>query len=91
MRGSGQGRDYRPTNAPRLYLEPEKYLNLAFRMGFQPRDHNVLDALRRLSGVRANIVPEEFATTGSKSQSEFGMQQSERTEYEELWNRHISM
>jgi hypothetical protein len=67
MRPGGQGRDDGRTNAPRLYLEPEEYLNLAFRAGFKPRDHNILDAFRRLSGVRANIVPEEFAATRSKS------------------------
>ena len=67
MRGSHQGRDYKRRNAPRLYLEPEENLDLASRVGFQPWDHNVLHALRGLSGERANIVPEEFAATRSKS------------------------
>ncbi len=73
MRGSHQGHDYKRVNAPGLYLEPEENLDLAFRVGFQPWDHNLLNALRRLSGERANIVPEELAATGSKAHETFRM------------------
>lgn len=93
MTGSHQDRKYRCMHAPRLHLEPEEYLDLAFRVGFQPRNHNVLDALRRLSGVRADIVPEEFAASWSESSRlvRLEVRWDERTGYEELWNLHRSM
>jgi hypothetical protein len=80
--GSDQDRDYGRAHAPRLYLESEEYLDLAFRVGFQPWDHNGLDTLRRLSRVWADIVPEEFAAATRSESSNIEVQEHERTEYE---------